>query len=274
VFVVALTELRGPLEDEAAALARDLACTVYDARMLLVPGTPAILRRTPDREPALDLLSRVRARGHGAVACDLTAVTSSDAMTSMRRFRLGEEAVTLDDDPASRLPYDDVAALIPAVHRSRTDTQTVSRERKISIGRALMTSGLSMSKTVTKSSRDATEERENVLYVFRRSGGAPWFLREHGTAWTGHGQPLARSEAENFRIAVAVLREKAAAAAFDDRLVARKAPERAALSGAASTSGMTVKTSSDSGVDLLAHLLALALAKGMRLPLAEGAGRD
>ncbi len=261
MFVVALTELRGPLEDEAAALARDLGCTAYDARMLLVPGIPAILRRMPDRAPALELLSRVRARGHGAVACDLSAVASSDAMTSMRRFRLGEEAVTLDDDPASRLPYDDVAALIAAVHRSRTDTQTVSRERKISIGRALVTSGLSMSKTVTKSSHDSTEERENVLYVFRRSGGAPWLLREHGTAWTGHGQPLAHSEAENFRIAVATLRERATAAVFDDRLVARKAPERAALSGAPSTSGMTVKTSSDSGVDLLAHLLALALAK-------------
>ena len=61
----------------------------YDARLLLAPGTPTILRRAPESEAALDLLSRVRARGHGAVACDLSAVVSSDAMTSMKRFRLG-----------------------------------------------------------------------------------------------------------------------------------------------------------------------------------------
>jgi hypothetical protein len=258
VYVVALTELRGTLDDEAPALARDLGCTAYDARLLLAPGMPTVLRRTPDREPALELLSRVRARGHGAVACDLSAVASSDAMTSMRRFRLGQLEVTLDDVADARLPYDDVVALVPAVHRSRTDTATVSRETKLSIGRAVMTSGLSMTRTVKKEAHNSTEERESVLYVFRRSGAAPWILREHGTQWAGHGQPLAHSEAENFRIAVAALRARAPAAAFDDRLVTRRAPERAALSGGQNTT--SVRTSSESGTDLLAHLLALARA--------------
>lgn len=259
MYVVALTELRGALEDEAAALAGDLGCTAYDARMLLAPGIPAILRRTPDREAALKLLSSVRARGHGAVACDLSAVASSDAMTAMRRFRLGETELTLDDDPGARLPYDDIVALVPAVHRSRTDTATVTRETKLSVGRAIMTSGLSMSKTVTKQTHATTEARESVLYVFRRSGATPWLLREHGTVWAGHGQPLAPSEAENFRMTVAALRARAPGAAFDDRLLTRRAPERAALSGG--NANTTVKTSSESGVDLLAHLLALWMAR-------------
>ena len=259
-FVVALTELRGPLEDEATALAADLGCTAYDARMLLAPGIPAILRRTPDREAALQLLAKVRARGHGAVACDLSAVASSDAMTVMHRFRLGETEVTLDDDPDARLPYEDIVALVPAVHRSRTDTTTVTHETKLSVGRALMTSGLSMSKTVTKTSHATTEARERVLYVFRQGGATPWLLHEHGTVWAGHGQPLAPSEAENFRITVATLRSRAPGASFDDRLVGRKAtPERAALSGGSSST--TVKTSSESGVDLLAHLLAMWLTR-------------
>jgi hypothetical protein len=260
VFVVALTELRGALEDEATALAADLGCTVYDARMLLAPGIPAILRRTPDREAALKLLASVRARGHGAVACDLSAVASAETMTVMHRFHFGETEVTLDDEPEARLPYDDVVALVPAVHRSRTDTATVTHETKLSVGRALMTSGLSMSKTVTKTSHATTEARERVLYVFRRSGAAPWLLREHGTVWAGHGQPLAPSEAENFRITVAVLRARAPGASFDDRLLTRKAaPERAALFGG--NANTTVKTSSEAGVDLLAHLLAMWLSR-------------
>ena len=259
VFVVALTELKGSLDDEASALARDLGSTAYDARLLLAPGLPAVLRRTLEREPALELLSKVRGRGHGAVACDLSAVASSDTMTSMRRFRLGETEITLDDDPEAHLPYADVVALVPAVHRSRTDTATVSRETKLSVGRALMTSGLSMTKTVTKQAHASTEAREGVLYVFRRGGAGPWLLREHGGVWAGHGRPLAPSESENFRIAVSRLRELATGAAFDDRLVTRRAPERAALSGG--NSNTTVKTSSESGVDLLAHLLAMWLAR-------------
>jgi hypothetical protein len=265
VYVVALTELRGSIEDEAAALARDLGCTAYDARLLLAPGVPAVVKRTPDREAAVELLGRLRARGHGAVACDQSAVVSSDAMTSMRRFRLGPDAVTLDDAPDvadARLPYDDMIALIPAVHRSRTDTETVTREKKLSIGRAIMTSGLSLSKTVTKEAHSSVEEREGVLYVFRRSGATPWILRERGTVWGGHGQPLARSASENFRLAVTALRGRAPGAAFDDRLVTRRAPERAALSGGPATTA--VKTSSESGTDLLAHLLALSLARAAR----------
>ncbi len=269
MFVVALTELRGTLEDEAAALARDLGCTAYDARLLLAPGVPAIVRRTPDREPAVELLGRIRARGHGAVACDQAAVVSSDAMTSMRRFRLGPDAITLDDVPDANLPYDDVVALVPAVHRSRTDTETVTREKKLSIGRAIMTSGLSMSKTVTREAHNSVEEREGVLYVFRRSGATPWILREHGTVWVGHGQPLARSAAENYRIALTTLRSRAPGAAFDDRLVTRRAPERAALSGGPATTA--IKTSSESGTDLLAHLLALSLARAATTTSGEGA---
>ena len=259
VFVVAIAELNGAIEAEAAVLAADLGCTAYDARLLLAPGLPAIVRTTPDREQALQLLAQVRARGHGAVACDTAAVVGSGAMVSMRRFRLGPEAIGLDDLPTESLPYDDVLALLAAVHRSRTDTATQSSERKFSVSRALMTSGLAMSRTVKKETHAATEERDRVVYVFRRSGATPWLLREHGTAWAGHGKPLAPSESENFRVAVASLRERAPGATFDERLVTRRAPERTALSGSIGTS--TVKTSSDGAVDLLAHVLGLWLAR-------------
>ena len=259
MFVVAIAELNGAVETEVAALAADLGCTAHDARLLLAPGLPAIIRTTPDREQALDLLARVRQRGHDAVACDTSAVVESREMVSMRRFRLGPDAVALDDAPGESLPYGDVLALVLAVHRSRSDTSTQSRERQFSMSRAIVTSGLSMTKTVKKESHAAAEERDSVLYLFRRSAATPWILREHGTIWAGHGKPLAPTENENFRVAVAALRERAPGATFDDRLVSRRAPERATVSGAMGTS--TVKTSSDAAVDLLAHMLALWIAR-------------
>jgi len=260
VFVVAVTDLRGSVEDEAVPLAADLGTTAYDARLLLAVGTPAIVRTTPDKALALELLTRLRARGHGAVACDASAVVSSEDMVAMRRPRLEEDAVTLDDRPTERLPYTDVLALLPAVHQRRVDAATQTRETKLSMGRALVTGGLAFTKTVKTNTRSATDERDVVLYVFRRSGAPPWLLRERGTGWAGLGLPLAPSESENYRLAVAALRERASGATFDDRLMTRKASERASLSGAGGNT--TVKTSSQAGVDLLAHVLALWIARG------------
>jgi hypothetical protein len=259
VFVVALTELRGALDAEATALAGDLGVTAYETRLLLAPGMPAIVKTTPDKARALEVLARLRARGHGAVACDAAAVVPSAEMIPMRRLRLGEREVTLDDRPAERLPYDDVLALVAAAHRSRTDTATQTRETKLSVGRAVMTGGMAFTKSVKTETRTSTEERESVLYVFRTSGATPWILRERGTSWAGMGRPIAPSESENYRVAVAALRELAPGAVFDDRLVTRKAPEAASLSGGGANT--TVRTSSSAGVDLLAHLVAMWTAR-------------
>lgn len=259
VYAVAIAELAGASDGDGSALAEDLGCTPYDARLLLAPGVPAVVRTTPDKAVALDLLARLRSRGYQAVACDLAAVVASGAMTSMRHFRLGDDAILLDDAIDARLPYGDVLALVAAMHRRRTDTETTTRERRFSVSRALMTSGLAMSKTVTTGARTATDEREAVLYVFRRGGAPPWILRERGTVWSGHGRPLAPSESQNFRVAVAELRARAPGAAYDDRLVTRRAPERATLSGGPASTSVT--TSSEAGIDLLAHLVAMGVAR-------------
>jgi hypothetical protein len=259
VFVVAIAELKGTVDDEAPRLAADLGATPYDARLLLASGPPIIARTTPDRAVALELLERLRARGHGAVACDASAVVSSSAMVAMRRPVLGDDAVTLGEAPGERLPYDDVLALVPAVHRQRVDATTHTRETQISMGRAIATGGMLFTRSVTKDTRNATEERTTVLYLFRRNGETPWILREHGTGWAGVGLPLAPSETENFRAAVAALRARAHGATYDDRLMSRRASEKTAMTGAGNTT--TVKTSSEAGVDLLAHVIALWAAR-------------
>ena len=150
-------------------------------------------------------------------------------------------------------------ALVAAVHRTRAHTETSASEKKLSIARAVMTSGLSMTKTVKKESHAAREERDNVLYLFRRSGAAPWLLRESG------GRRLERPRSAARRLALrefpahgGALRAKAAAATFDDRLMTRRVPERASLAVGAGTKSIT--SSSDASVDMLAHLLDMWIA--------------
>jgi hypothetical protein len=176
----------------------------------------------------------------------------------MHRFQLDERAITLPDRPGETLPFDDVLALVAAAHRRHADTTTTTRETKFSMQRAIWTGGVAFTKTVSTQSHALTDEREGVLYLFRRSGATPWILHEHGTSWAGL-PVVAATGSENFRAAVALLRERAPGAVFDDRLVTRKAPERTSLSGGSGNA--TIRSSNEAGVDLLAHLIALWIAR-------------
>jgi hypothetical protein len=269
MFVVAIGRLAGALEAEAAALAADLGTTAYDARLCLSAGLPAIVLTTPSRERALAVLAAVRGRGHLAVACDAEAVVSSAEMVSMKAFDIDDEGAIAGAASGagagageSRLPWGDVFALLPATHRRTVDVHTKEKERKFNAGLAIATSGVVLTKTVTKEKRTHTEEREHVLYVFRRSGERPWIVFENGTVYTKLAElgKLAPARLDNFREVVRIVRDRATNAVYDDRLMSlRRVPEKAQMAGVSRNS--TVTTSSDAGMDLLAHLLALLLLK-------------
>jgi len=257
VDIVALTALRGSVEDEAPRLAADLGTTPYDTALLLRSPTPVPLLRTEDRPRALALLAKLRERGHEAVACDAAAVVASDAMTHARAFRLEVDALVVTSTTTSapdRAAWVDVVALVRAMHRSRSEHVEKSSERKFSLGRAAMSGGVLMTKTVTNSTKHTSEEREQVLYVFRR-GAAPLLFMQSQTRYDGLGADLRPSQIENFSTLIRLLRERAPNAVYDERLLAPRPGLDRVRPGAASGS---ISSSSSDGIDLLAHLIALA----------------
>jgi hypothetical protein len=258
VYVVALTKLVTPIEDEAAALARDLGTVPYEQRLVLNGGLPAIVLRTTDRGAATGLLAKLLARGQGAVACDAGAVVPSERMTLLRHFGFEKDAVVLTDREGERLPYGDISALLRAVHRTRTETESSVQQKKLSMGRAIMSGGLMLSKNVASKERSVSQEMEQVLYVFRTSGAPPWLLRERAANYSGLGKELGPSSAQNFMTTITRLRELAPEAVYDERLVAPR-PVPARISRTQGEKSESISTSSGSGVDLLAHVLALSI---------------
>jgi hypothetical protein len=254
VYAVAVTELVTPLDVEAQALARDLGVTPYEARLELAGGFPAVILTTPDRARAQQQLDAIRARRHGAVAFDMDAVVSSADMIGMRRFRFEPDAVTTDDAPGEHLPYDDVFLMVRAVHKSESVTRSEQTQRKFNAVRAIASGGLLMTTKKTTETVKVTGTRDQVVYFFRRSGSAPWILRENGTHWNGLGPALAPTQMENFQLTIKALRERMPTAGFDERLLAMKRErERGGKAG-------QLGESSQSGwIDLLAHALALSL---------------
>jgi len=267
MYVVAILELGTSVEAEAAALAADLGSTAYEQRLHLVAGLPAVVLSTADPARARALLRSLRARGHGALAIDAAAVVSSGDMVPLRRGRLEPGALAAEDpaapgipgEPATvveRLPFDDVLSLIRATHRQRIEAKVEVTERKFGAGRALISGGLVTSKTVTREETRINNERAEVLYIFRRSGERPWLLREQSANYGWLGSKLAPSSLQNFTATVSLLRERAPAAVYDERLTGPRRQIHFAGSDAASP---------DPAADLLAHLLALWASKSSTL---------
>ncbi len=262
MHVVALMKLGAPLEVESVALARDLGVAPYDARML-VTGTPPCVVATLAEDRAKDLAGKMRLRGHGVVELDTARVVAAEDMTSMRRFTLDTSGVGGGEDGRAWLPYEDVFAILRTVHRRSKVHKEKVVERTFEAGTALMTGGLKMTSKKTTEIDEKVEEKEGVVYFFRRSGERPWVLHEAGTRYTGLGPALLATQVLNFQRTLDILRQRMTFATYDDRLVSvKKVPERAT----SNANGTKLETSSGGGVDLLAHVLASWIASSHQTP--------
>jgi hypothetical protein len=147
------------------------------------------------------------------------------------------------------------------MHTKSAELSSEHTEKKFSLGRAALTGGLVMTKSKTVSQRDTVQEREQVLYVMHQSGTGHVILRESRLRYTGLGARIGRSSSENFATTIALLREGAPQARFDDRLLRhRRAAGSIAVAG--TSSSRTVTTSNDADADLGAHILTVAFLQG------------
>jgi hypothetical protein len=174
------------------------------------------------------------------------------------------EAILLEEvptgaPPGTRLEYADILAILRATHRHVSEQREEVKERRIAVGRAIATGGLAATRTTKREIRTTVEEREQVLYIFRRSGAVPWILHSATAQFAGLGAELGPTRIENFARMIRLLRERAPSAAYDERLLSlRKVPERARTPDEAAGDESDPSTR---GVDLLAHILALWFAR-------------
>ncbi len=262
VFVVALVSLGTPAELEAEHLAQALGLTRFEARQRLAGTPPLILLRTKDAQRAKSLGAAMLSRGHQVVGLDLAQLPPADAQVRVRDFRLEPDALVsvAPNGAEQRLPWADVLGLVHAAHARSDQSVEVTRERKFSVGRAVMSQGLLVTKAVATERTTASTEREPVVYVFHR-GAAPWLLTESHLRYAGLGSALRPTRLENFAALLQAVRTAAPGAPYDARLLEHRAAlskERADFRGQQRTSDNTET------VDLLARVVLQVLLRGPR----------
>jgi hypothetical protein len=245
MFLVAIAELGGSVDAAIGPLAPELNTTAYELRLLLNAGFPAVVLATVDEARAAAAKASIARLGHVAVSCDRGALVKSRDMTALVGFAFTPSGLIADERDGEELPFDDIGALLRGSQRSTTETTEEIKERKLRPVMAVATGGLIMSKKTTREVTHVTEEREQVLYLFRRSGAAPWILRERQARYGGLGKELGPASSGNFMTLLKRLRAAAPHAPYDERLMSGR-PIRGVAEGGEAT-------------DLLAYLLAAYL---------------
>ncbi|MBI5099515.1 MAG: hypothetical protein HZB30_09795 [Nitrospirae bacterium] len=222
--IVAVYNLEKDEDRLSKALAAALGKTVYEARSRLrvSKGGPSIIAVFHELEKAEDCVVKLRTNGFDAVILRHEEIESDKARFLVRSFEFTVESLNAVSRQGQKLilPYRDIRLILYGIGITvLTETETV-KERKFSMGRALVTSGLVMTRSTSHKAHTDEENRERFLYIYAPDRQTV-VLRENALQYESLGKALQPSQAANFNYIVAELSMQSRDAVFDDRLLNR-----------------------------------------------------
>jgi len=233
------------------AVAAALGITAFEVRQRMIGGGPAVAASFADPQRAQELAAQLKQAGVAALVVDAAQVRSAPGHCAVRRFELADGALRIEsaDGRRAEIAYGEIRLLLPGIRISgQTELKTVS-ERKLSLGRTLLSGGIPLSKTVTRQEEVTTEERTRHLFLFA-TGRPQVVFRQSGMSYDGFGAAMKLSQELNFSFLISELRRLAPRALYDDRLLNRLGQVR--LLGPAQ--------SPEANLDLAAEILGRCLA--------------
>jgi len=170
--LVALVRAPERPDEAAKVLASALGLAPAEARLRLGPEPPALLARLdPDKADAL--VVTLGKAGLAALAVDVRVPTDKDR-TIVRSFSFDDRVVTFTSRAGDSMvvSWADVVAILRGLRASRSQVEQVEKSKRFSVGTAVATSGLKMTRTSTRTVRSSEESTEQVILVFAQDGHA------------------------------------------------------------------------------------------------------
>ena len=263
MHVVAVTRWGKPLEAELPALAARLGVVAYDLRLRLAGGLPSLFARVEHEPEASAHVEFLRTRGHGAVACAADAVPGPSDQVVPVDFELQSTVLRGLSNGGRRFEviYDDILAMVHAACVVSSEQTVTTQEKKLSLGRAVLSGGMVLRKKVDRVEKTVTAEQEPVIYMFCRSQPAPYVWKERTLRYDGLSEDRQLTTAANFACLSARLRALAPSALHDERLLTRKRGTDITLH-AGGPGARRVESSNVTATDLAAFLLVRGYLEG------------
>lgn len=259
---------RAPADPDGAArtLADASGLALAEARMRLAREPPALLARLePDRADAL--VASLRKAGLAALALADRAPSDRDR-TVAHGFALDPAGLLCAPrfgEPL-RIPWGEVVAVLRGLRATRSETEKTVVSKRFSVGTAVATGGLALTRKESRTERSAAESTEQVILVYGRDGQVA-ALAERELDFSCLGPGMQPSSTANMVELARRLRQRAPAAFHDDRLLRLGRRPLPFVAGGESTSrtATTTATRADTSgaLDLLAEAMRQALAAGL-----------
>jgi hypothetical protein len=264
--LVAIARAPERIEDAAAALAAATGLTLAESRMRLAPEPPALVARL-EAGPAGALVASLRRAGLSALAIDAQVPTDADRTIGLR-VTVGPEGVTIAprSGDAMQLAWSDLLAVLRGSRESRTEADRTERSKRLSVGMAVATGGLIMTRSSTRNVRSSDSSFQQVILVYARDGRSA-ALVEGQVDFSCLGADLQPSSTANMNTLSRRFQEQAKGAFHDDRLLRlgrRPLPFVAGNETRSTTSAMVVtRQDTAASLDVLAEVMRQAAGQGL-----------
>jgi hypothetical protein len=268
MILVAIEKPPPDQERAAKVLAETLNGPIAEARMRVAAQAPALIARLED-DAARSLAGALVRSGVAAVTIPEPVPTDADRCVARAiQFEPGSTIFSPRNGPMLGIPDDELALIVRGVRVTTIETTKTEKQRKFSLGTAIVTQGLKTSRTEEKTVRDTQENTEHFVIVFGRNGECA-AVYDTQVTFQSLGSALQSTKLGNMNWIGEELRRRGKKAVFDDRLVRlgrRMLPFIVPGGGASSAGGVTVaRTETASSVDVLAAALFAAVREG-KLP--------
>ncbi len=227
--------------------------------MRLAPEPPALLARL-DPATADGLVHALRQAGLAALAIDLDMPFVKDR-TSAHTVIFTDAGVTFTPRSGSpmEMGWPDLLAILPAMRAMRSQSERTEKTKNLSVGMAVITGGLILTRTNTKTVRSSQESTEQLILIHARDGRSA-ALEESELDFSCLGPDIQASSTANMARLAHRMREKAPGAFYDDRLL------RLGRRPLPFVWGGLLRSDTSGTIDLLAELMRQALVLGLLSP--------
>ncbi|PLX77992.1 MAG: hypothetical protein C0615_04295 [Desulfuromonas sp.] len=220
--VVVVDHTEEVTQEQVQTLAEALGVTAFDARQRLVCQGPVVVSTQADDLQAETFLHKLRDGGFEAFIVDVETAQTKRPVFFVKSFVFGSDEIRFTDQGGRNvsIPYPKIRLILPSLRSMvQTETNTVT-EKKLSVGKTLMTGGIPMTKKVTRKETITTDDRERMLYLCANNG-ARVLCGQESMSYEGFGGEMKPSREMNFNMFVTKIRESCPDAVFDERLAQR-----------------------------------------------------
>ena len=209
-----------PSPDAEATAARVTGQPLAEVRTRLAGPLPRVLLVDADDERARALAAALEGEGFTAIACDPRMAPADDDRLVARTLAWnagGHLLIANGSGEAEEMTATSLALVQRGLRTTTTSEITKKKERRLSAGRALLSGGLILTKTVQTESVRTSTERDPFLLLHRGDGQRDVMLYARRLDYAFLGAAMQPTSTANFETLLERLRAWAPAVSVDQR---------------------------------------------------------